>query len=183
LLPKEPANTKWAEYGYSARLVLASELLATGKRDDAAEQTNLACGAIGTLLRRDPRNVKWRGALSDCWAMRARVAMVNGDVQLALEQARAALDTGLALHSGDATTDGYRIAIAYRIIGDVEQKLGNSPAARSAWSSGLAAFPSAVPEQPNEMSERASLLRRLGRATEAQALAGNLSGMGYRAQE
>jgi hypothetical protein len=76
-------------------------------------------------------------------------------------------------------TDGYRVALGYRLVGDAEQKLGSAPAARAAWTSGLAAFPSGVPELPNEMSERASLLQRLGRIAEAQAINAKLARMGY----
>ena len=179
LIPKEPANTKWVEFGYSARLLLASELLATGKQQDAASQADAACAAIGGLLRRNLSNLKWRANLSDCQAVRARVALTGGATQLALQQAQAAVDTGRAVHSGDAMTDGYRVAVGYRLIGDAEQKLGNAAAARAAWTSGLAALPSGIPELPNEMSERASLQQRLGRIADAQAINVKLARMGY----
>ena len=121
LIPKEPANTKWVEFGYSARLGLASALLASGKPDDAAAETSEACGAIVALLRRNPANVKWRGSLGDCWAMRARVALAKGAAQTALSLAQAAVDTSRSTHSGDAMTDGYRTALAYRLAGDARQ--------------------------------------------------------------
>ena len=183
LIPKEPANTKWVEFGYSARLVLASEMLASGKMGEAVAATNQACDAITGLLRRNPNKVNWRSSLSDCWAARARMALATGATQLALQQAQAAVDTSRAVHSGDPMTDGYRTAIAYRLIGDAEQRLGDGQAARAAWGSGLASFPSGIPEQPNEMAERASLLRRLGRIAEAQAITTKLNSMGYRAPE
>jgi tetratricopeptide (TPR) repeat protein len=182
LIPKEPANTKWAEFGYSARLSLAGELLASSQNQDAAAQTQLACDAIGGLVQRDPRKVKWQGNLSDCWTMRARVAIAIGSIDLAVQQARASANLAHTLHSGDAMTDGYRTARAYLILGDAEQKLGHPESARSAWTAGLAAFPSAIPEEPAEMAEHASLLRRLGRNQEAQPLAEQLNRMGYRAQ-
>ena len=77
-------------------------------------------------------------------------------------------------------TDGNRAATAYRLLGDAQQKLGDGAAARIAWNSGLAAFPPGIAEQPNEMAERATLLRRLGRFAEAQALTAKLNGMGFR---
>ena len=183
LIPKEPANTKWVEYGYSARLVLASELLASGKPDDAVTATEQACDAIAGLLRRNPANAKWRGNMSDCWATRARVALAKGATQVALQQAKAAVATSRSVRSGDAMTDGYRTASAYRLVGDAEQKVGDPSAARAAWNSGLAAFPAGIPEQPNEMAERASLLRRLGHVAEAQEITTKLNSMGYRAPE
>jgi len=158
-------------------------LLASGKPDDAAAETSEACGAIVALLRRNPANVKWRGSLGDCWAMRARVALAKGAAQTALSLAQAAVDTSRSTHSGDAMTDGYRTALAYRLAGDARQRLGDRIAARGAWTSGLAAFPSGIPEQPNEMAERASVLRRLGRVTEAQTITTRLDSMGYRAPE
>jgi hypothetical protein len=179
LLPKEPANTKWVEYGYSARLVLASELLATGKQDDARSQADAACAMIAGLLRANPSNRKGRASLGDCQARRGRIAMATGTTELALLQGQAAVDTSRAIHSGDAMTDGYRVAIGYTLLGDAEQKLGNAAAAHAAWIKGLAAFPSGIPEQPPELAARATLLRRLGRLLEAQPLEAKLARMGY----
>ena len=81
---------------------------------------------------------------------------------------------------GPSGTISYRIAAAYRLIGDIEARFGDDAAAGAAWSAGLTQLPRSGSERPGEMNERAELLRRLGRGNEAQQLAARLSATGFR---
>jgi tetratricopeptide (TPR) repeat protein len=181
LIPKEPANTHWLEYASSARLGLASELLLSGKRDEAAAQTGSACAGFESLLRRDASKPVWRSGLSQCWWVQARISQVAGASQVALKQAQAAVDVSKTVRSGDPVADGRLIARAYRLLGDVERQSGDDRAARAAWTSALAALTNGTAQQPDELAERATVLERLGRSAEAQPLTAKLASMGYRA--
>jgi hypothetical protein len=66
------------------------------------------------------------------------------------------------------------------MLGDVRQRLGDYPGAKAAWSAALQQLPTNVAEVPFETNERAELLRRLGRSSEAQDAATRLKAMGYR---
>ena len=59
-------------------------------------------------------------------------------------------------------------------------RLGNRRQALLTWEAALEQLPRGVTERPREMSERATLLRRLGRKDEAAPLERRLAGMGYR---
>ncbi len=88
--------------------------------------------------------------------------------------------TASGVRTSDPIEDGYGLAKALRLAGDVNQRLGNSSAARADWNRALATIPRTTSERPSEMSERQSLLQRLGRAAEAKALKFKLDEMGYR---
>jgi tetratricopeptide (TPR) repeat protein len=179
LIPKEPNNTNWLEYGYKARLELAKQLLFTGDRQRAAELVRQACSSVDELLRRDAGKPGWRAGLSRCRMFQARLALANGNKDQALQIAQQSVAASKSVHTGSPAEDTYLVALAYRLVGDVQRQLGNTEGARSAWQAALSALPQGGMEQPNEMAERSSILERLGRAEEAQQLARRLSQMGY----
>ena len=111
--------------------------------------------------------------------MRARIALAGNAAQGALRPAQAALDLSKTARTADRVSDAYQLAGAYRLLGDVSQKMGDSSAARAAWSIALALLPKGVAEKPEEMAERAALLQRLGRGAEAEPLAARLNSIGY----
>jgi tetratricopeptide (TPR) repeat protein len=176
----EPNNTLWAEYGYRGRLGLARLLLLTGQRVEAAAQTAAGCAAVSTLLRRPSPKPEWRNGLFYCLALRARLALANGQKDQALALSQQALSTAKAVHTADKPADASRIARAYRLVGDIERDRGDMEAAQVAWNSALAANPKNVTEQPDEIAEHAAILQRLGRNPEAQPLTARLNSMGYR---
>jgi tetratricopeptide (TPR) repeat protein len=112
--------------------------------------------------------------------MQARLALASGANDEALALAGRALTSARAERSGDSIADRYRVAAAYRLLGDLSHGMGRSEAAKNAWASGLAQLPQNVTERPWEMKERAELLRRRARTEEARPLMQKLAAIEYR---
>jgi tetratricopeptide (TPR) repeat protein len=178
----EPNNASWAEGGAHAQLFLARLLLVTGKRAEAASQLSTACQTYQLLLNRPSPRPEWRKAVFACMSVKAELALSNGAKDQAFDLGQRALRAAQSVHTADKFEDTFRVARAYRLIGDIERARGNGDAAQADWSKGLAAIAAGVPEQPDEMAEHASLLQRLGRTGEARPLAAKLTSMGYRLQ-
>jgi tetratricopeptide (TPR) repeat protein len=178
LLPIEPGNTLWLGYAMSVRFALAEALIAT--RQDAATDTEAACGIAQQLFTRDPRYPQWRLGMQICSTDRAKLALASGRTDEALRNAKQAVSTG----SQDTTrlVDGPAIAArADLLLGDIQKSTGDSAAAAASWQSALAALPNGSSERPNELALHAAILQRLGRTAEAQPLIQRLRAMGYRA--
>jgi tetratricopeptide (TPR) repeat protein len=181
LIPKEPANTQWLDYSSWARLGLAREMLLAGNNEEAAAQTANACAAFQSLLRRNAAKADWRSGAAECWSTRARISVALGAVEQALAEAQAAVDASKAVRAPDPVANGHLIARNYRLLGDIQRQAGAAEAAREAWNNALAALPRGAAEQPDELAERAVILQRLGRQSEAQPLTARLASIGYRA--
>lgn len=179
LIPKEPQNAQWVQFGYEAQLALARQLLESGNKDEAASQIAAACGSVQRLLKRSSRNTDWRVGLGSCLSLQARIAVAAGNPKTGLQRAQAALAVTRSIHSADAATDAYRISAAYQQVGDAERQLGDSTNATGAWQTAFAALPKGVAETPSELNQRAELLQRLGRGTEAMQLMNRLRALGY----
>ena len=180
LLPKEPTNAQWVQYALNARLGLARELLIAGQKNEAAAQSAESCETADRWLKRDPQSAIWRAASAACLMMRARIALASGSPQAALGPAGSAVAINRTAHTADRISDAYQLAGAYRLLGDVKQRLGDAAGAQAAWRSALALLPTATPEKPGDMAEHAALLQRLGRSAEAQPLTSRLNAIGYR---
>jgi tetratricopeptide (TPR) repeat protein len=178
----EPDNAQWVESGATSRVVLARLLLATGHRDQAAVETSAACPTIRSLVSRRSPKPEWRKSLYACLLVESRLSLAGGAKDQALALAQQTVNAAQTAKTADKIEDAFRLARAYRLIGDVEGERGQLEAARAAWLSGLATIPTDVPERPDEMAEHSVLLQRLGRAAEAQPLSAKLNSMGYRLQ-
>jgi tetratricopeptide (TPR) repeat protein len=117
---------------------------------------------------------------TDCLTLESRLALAGGATADALTNAERALASARSERNEDPISDRYRVAAAYLLLGDVRQRSGDSEAARTAWSAGLAQLPQGVAERPQDMSTRAELLRRMGRSAEARPLTERLAELGYR---
>jgi tetratricopeptide (TPR) repeat protein len=180
LIPTEPDNIMWLQFTAGAQLDLAKTLLALRKVDEAAVQTRAACDLVDRLAGRDVSAVDRRALQIDCLSQRAFVALESGANGEALGFARRALGSAQASHSGDATGDRIAIASAYKLMGDIQKRSGDAPAAQAAWRSALAAWPSRMSETPRQTAIRASILEALGRTAEAKPLTDRLGAIGYR---
>ena len=178
----EPHNALWLEYALRARLSLARLLLVSGSPAKAAEPASAGCRAVRELLSRPAPKPDWRKGAYACAVLQSGLASANGQKQQALTAAQQAVIAARAAKTSDKIEDAFRLARAYRFVGDAQRDLGQMDAARSSWSAGLATVPSNVPEQPDEMATHAGLLKRLGRVAEAQALEAKLGSMGYRVE-
>jgi tetratricopeptide (TPR) repeat protein len=176
----EPGNTLWLEYGYRARMFLARLLLARGQRNEAASQTSASCQTVQSLVRRASPKPEWLSGLFACLTLQAQLALASGAKDGALAFAQQAVTAAAAVHTADKSQDAFRMARAYRLLGDVERERGQSDDARKAWISGLRLIPAGRSEQPDELAEHAALLQRLERSGDAQPLAAKLRSMGYR---
>jgi tetratricopeptide (TPR) repeat protein len=175
----ESSNTLWIDYGVRARLDLGRVLLETGRREEATAQTAAACRSLATLLSRGTPRPDWRKDAVICDLAQAKLALASGAKDQALNSARKAVNRARTIHSADKVADAFRVARAYRAVGDGYRQIGNLQAARAAFQAALAAIPLGVPEEPDEIAERTMILLRLGRASEADQLARQLSRMGY----
>ena len=178
----EPHNALWLDYGARARISLAKLLLLTGESQKAAELASAGCQTVRYLLSRPAPKTDWRKGAYACAVVQSGLASAGGNKEQALTAAQQAVLAARAAKTTDKVQDAFRLARAYRIVGDIQRDRGEIDAARSAWASGLAAIPSNMTEQPDEMADQAALLQRLGRAAEAQPLKAKLNSMGYRLQ-
>jgi tetratricopeptide (TPR) repeat protein len=180
LIPTEPDNMLWLQFTAGAQLDLAKALLLFRKADEAAVQTRAACELVERLVGRDVSAIERRSLQIDCLSQRARVALESGAHGEALGLAQRALAAAQANHSGDAIDDRLTIAGAYKLVGDVQKRSGNSQASQAAWQAALAAWPGRLTETPRQTAVRASILAALGRTAEARPLTDRLSTIGYR---
>jgi len=179
LIPTEPANNNWKSLAASARLEYARDILATGRRDEAVQQTEMACGAVADLRARKSTDSRLGSLQTNCLTMRARLALQAGGTAQALALAQQALASSRAEHTADPIRDLYSVAAACRLVGDVRRRMDDFNGAKAIWAEGLASLPRGVSERPQEMQERAALLRRAGQGAQAAALEARLKSMGY----
>lgn len=178
LLNLEPTNALWKSGAAASRLDLANVLIALNRRDEAAGQISVGCASTATLPTRSGDTITKR-VQTTCLMMQSKLALTGGRSSEALNFGQRALAAARREHSEDPIMDRYRVAGIYRLIGDVKKRAGDSDGAAAAWSAGLAQLPANVAERPTEMNERAELLRRLGRAEDAQPLFAKLARINF----
>jgi tetratricopeptide (TPR) repeat protein len=183
LVATEPKNTMWREYALKAKLELARQLLLLGNGTEAEPEIRDACRMVSDLLTRNVRKREWRIGLSHCWAMQVRLSLASHSGSQAVNRAQRGIEAARGVDSGDPVTDAFEVAIAYRLLGDAQQAVGDMGAARAAWKSALASLPKAGTDLPDEMAERTIILGRAGSTAEAQQLTGKLFAMGYHSPE
>lgn len=183
LIAREPDNSRWKYYSARARLNLADMLLLAARKDEARAQSALACQTISRLLSTEPGVQVWRATMRECLEMRARLSLADGNASQAERPAEQAVNIARSIRSTEPVDDKYALAQAYRLLGDIRDRLGNRQGAQAAWSAGLAAMPANVAEKPDEMAERLMLSQRLGRGADAEQLAARLARMGYSTSE
>ena len=176
----EPNNATWLEYAARTRIGLARLLLVTGKTDESSTQASAGCRTISVLLSRPAPRPEWRKGAYACAVLESGLATARGDRDEALAAAKRAVTAASEAKTSDKIEDAFRLARAYRLVGDAERDRGNLEAARAAWAQGLASIPPRVSERPEEMQDHATLLQRLGRDHEAAQLTAKLRAMGYR---
>jgi tetratricopeptide (TPR) repeat protein len=180
LIPAEPDNMRWVENAAASKMALAKTLIAFGRLDQAGVQARSGCDLAGRLLMRDTSVASWRDLHRDCLTVRASLALAAGANEEAASLADQALRSALSEARRPSMDDRYEVAAAQRLVGDVARKRGETAAAKAAWTAGFNALPKSVAERPGELSERAELLNRLGRAAEARAIKARLAAMGFR---
>ena len=180
MLAIEPNNASWKGSAAGARIELAEILGLLNQRANAANEIRLGCEAASSLRARDRQDVNWHSFETDCLLVRSKLAMSGSSEGDPLSFARLAVRSSGAERSIDRVRDKFRLAAAYRQLGDVLRRSGDRTGAEQAWQTAYLQLPGNVVERPSEISERASLLRRLGRFEEARPLVDRLRQMGFR---
>ena len=180
LIATEPGNSQWLQYAAWSQLDLGGLLLLDGKQDAAAKAVRSGCDLTARLIAKDRSVVEWNDRLPrSCALGRARLALASGSTGEALVLAQEAARWTAAAPATKADTR-ISIAQAQTLLGDIRATTGDRAAAHRAWRAAQALLPAGAAESPFVLSRRAILLRRLGDAAGARALAARLERMGYR---
>lgn len=179
LIPIEPDNILWKGLAAQARLELARTSLSLRRGAEAITDAKAGCSLAAQVQARD-RASAWQHLRTDCLSLRAHLAVQAGQGAQAIDLAEQALASAKAERRPDSVSVRYRVAAAYRHLGDVHRQEGEPEEATAAWTTALAQLPRDSVERPGELYERAELLRRLGRANEARPLAARLAKIGFK---
>jgi len=175
----EPSNTFWREQAARAHLYLAELAFGAGRQAQASSETSAACQSVNELLSKGQTPAR-RAALADCEILQARLALAGGAKDQALRHASQAVNAALTVGSTDLAADRYRLAKAYRLLGDAQRAAHDGAGAAASWSNAARSLPQGVADRPTEMEERMLILERNGRTGDARTLASRLDAMGYR---
>ena len=180
LIAIEHENATWRGAAAGVHLELAGVLTSLGRMANAATEADAGCRLAAMLRARDPNVATWHSHLTNCRMVRSKLALAGGSTTDALTWAEQALRSARNEHSIDPIKDRYRIASAYRLIGEIRRRTGNNALAEQAWSAGLGQLPANVNERPRELNERALLLGHLSKTREARALTAQLRADGFK---
>jgi len=180
LIAIEPNNATWQGSAAGVHLELAGTLLSLRRTSEAESEVEAGCRVAAKLRERDPNVPTWHSFLTNCHMIRSRLALAAGSGGEATSWAEKALHSARNERSVDPIKDRYRIASAYRLIGEIHRRIGDNRLAQQAWTTGFNQLPTNVKERPREMQERAELLERLGRTDEARPIVARLATIGYR---
>ena len=181
LQQREPDNTNWLQNAAHANLDLGELLLSAGQLDEAERAIRTGCDIAARLVAQDGSVVMWKDTLRSCLLQKARGAAARTYHVEALAIAERALSVrekgGVQPLDPDSR---YLLARARTVQGDQLASTGRSGAAQAAWTAALGLLPRGRGETPRQQATRYSILKRLGRAEEANALAARLDSLGYR---
>lgn len=180
LVAIEQGNRMWAGFVARSRLDLAEVLLASRDLAQAEGAATSGCAINDSLLARDGTVLEWRIARRDCLSLRAQIALSQGrnaDAQRLAEQAARSAES---VTTGDPVENRFALAKARRLIGDAKHSSGDMAGAQSIWRSALDGLPTGATEKPNEMSEHAQLLMKVGKTPQARSLQDRLAAMGFK---
>jgi hypothetical protein len=184
LLALEPDNTDWLEVAALAHADVADILFAARRPEAAAAHVHRVEQIASALAARDKSVLFWTGFLKHrALGLRAEVEATRNRPAEALQLATLTADGLGKAYAGkrvepDATWLGAR---AHLLAGEQHRRLGAIEAARREWASLAAAT-----DGPGRGSDlrlralRAIALQRLGRTTEANAIASDLRRTSYR---
>ena len=178
----EPANTQTQAWSAWAKFGLARVKLVAGGVNEASALVRNACDTTDRLIAKDSTVVEWRLDLrSSCLEMLARVALADGDLAGARQQAdnlvKTADDEWGRTHSSDA-----RIARANALLveGLVLRAAGKSADSVTAFRQAAASWPAGVPDRVQYLAQKAIIFKGTGRADDAASLEQRLASMGFK---
>jgi tetratricopeptide (TPR) repeat protein len=175
----EPGNAKWTDLASGALLVSGDIRFRLG-RPDGAPAIEQGCRLAQALNDRNPGVTDWQQRLLRCQILRARLDLARGRGGDALLGVGQALAFARTIHSGNRINDRMQLARLTMLTGEIHRSMGDAAAAKREWQRALAQWPANVGETPDELDERAELLRSLGDRPAAARLQGQLRRAGYR---
>lgn len=187
LMLAEPDSTLWIESASDTYAALALALHFQG--DDAAARTNIARATVlaKDLVRRDSSVVRWRAVLlGQCELHLATLEAVSGRHEEALRLSQHVVQGIDGLHDDEKRDHLIRAVLAAALLrsGDEYQSMAKGEDARAAWQRVVAVLaPDQEHASPVVQTLRASALFRLGRESDARAIAADLEKIGYRHPE
>ena len=179
LVQLEPSNADWLSRVTRTRLMQGMLLLRAGQIAEATNAIGTGCEAAGRLVSRDPSVVDWRSRSRECLRLRAELALNQGGKREAIFLARQHLQTVRA-EPQSSLRDQFALPQAYKLVGDILWRSGDSAGAAANWRAGLAAWPKDITPTPAELTERGEMLRGIGDRAEGTRIAAQLRAMGYR---
>jgi tetratricopeptide (TPR) repeat protein len=179
LVELEPSSADWMSRSASTLLNQAQLLLRAGRLADARGALDQGCELSDRLIARDPTIVFWQDMARSCLSLRAEVAAIDGARAEALAQATQVLNSVRA-DGAVRARDGFALAEAQKLLGDILWRSGNRAGATAAWKAGLAAWPRGAAETPSQMAMRGEMLRGTGQRGEGAQIASRLAATGYR---
>ena len=179
LIPIEPGNIRWKGYAAQAQLALAGTLITLGRSAEATSETQAGCTLAAQVAAHDAAS-SWRHLQTECYTGRSRLALQSGNSAEALTLAVQAVASAKTERRPDPISIRYRVAAAYRHLGDVRRQMGATDQAVAAWTAALAQLPRGTAERPAEMYERAEILKRVGKADQARPLLDRLASIGFK---
>lgn len=178
----EPENQRWQRYLALSHLGLGSILLDSRRLDDAGAHIRNGC-EITRPATGGPTGPEWRSIVRSCLTAQARLALLSDEPERAIRSAEAAVRLAPAGKSQDPFEEIEGAAEAGRLLGDARAAAGERDGARTAWQRALQLVPKGSAKSPGERFERAMLLKRLGRPSEARQEDGQLRALGFRYQD
>lgn len=178
----EPANTEWAQYVAHVLFDQGELQLAAGDRAQAGESARRGCALARRLAERDSAVSTWGLYLpASCLALRADVALAEGNVDSARTFARQAVQLARS-QARERPGFAARIAVAEAELlrGEIARRAGDRSAALAAWQAADRAWPEGIELNPHEAAIRFTLLKRLGQDEAAEPLGRRLAAIGYR---
>ena len=173
----EPGNADWLGRSADTELNHALLLLRAGKSGAAATAADAGCTLTTRLVARDRTVVAWRGSHLNCLRLRAELAQAAGSRDEAVSLARQVM---AAVRGDRQALEPFALAQAHKLVGDLQWRSGDRPAAEAAWRAGLAAWPAQAMPTPRQLAERGEMLRGIGARAEGERIATQLAAAGYR---
>lgn len=179
LYQTEPQNTEWLQANAAGRFDLADLQLASGNIAEAASTTRAACDIVDRLVRLDSSVADWKSRFGVyCLALRARVALAEGDAAIADSLAREAL---MSARASAKPIDRAILAVMASSVGSSAlAELGRRDESVALAKDALRALPANIGLKPREAVEVALLKLRVGDGRGAAKIASRLRQTGYR---
>lgn len=179
----DPQNAVWQRNFAIAQMTYANTLRLTGATAAAGVELAKARETMSGLLSRNDPVWSWKRDIASIETAAVRIHLAAGNVAAAKRAAAAAVEILDSL--GVAKAGAAYVAAAYLALGDAAGAVGDTAAARDAWSKSAALIaPMTASEQtPQILDTLARALLQLGRRDEAAPLVTRLMSVGYRSPD